>query len=262
MRRGRPLMAVARLADRPGFILHGYPYSETSLLLEVFTRDHGRVPLIAKGAKRPHSSWRGVLLAFQPLLLSWSGRGDVKTLTGAEWQGGLPMLSGSALACGFYVNELLLKLLAREDAHPRLFDAYRSTLDGLATRLPGAPDHAACLRRFELRLLSELGYGLSLTREADGMRAVEPATRYHYVFERGPMPYAAHADGYQRDEYPEVTGHTLLSMADETFDDAAVKAEAKTLFRALINRMLDRQTLQRRQLLRDLQSLDDRSIDQ
>ena len=244
-------MSMIRLADRPGFVLHSYPYSETSLLIEVFTRDHGRVPLIAKGAKRPHSAWRGVLLAFQPLLLSWSGKGDVKTLTAAEWQGGLPMLGGKALACGFYLNELLLKLLAREDPHPQLFDTYRAALDGLAAQ---ASDHAACLRRFELRLLSELGYGLSLTHEAGSAQPLEPNTRYHYVFERGPMPYSVHGDvGH----YPEVTGQTLLAMADETFEDAAVRSEAKVLFRALINRMLDRQQLHSRQLLRDLQTLDE-----
>ena len=240
-----------RWIDRPAFVLHSYPYSETSLLIEAFTRDHGRVPLIAKGAKRPQSSWRGVLLAFQPLLLSWSGKGDVKTLTAAEWQGGLPLLSGGALACGFYLNELLLKLLAREDPHPTLFDTYRAALDGLSAE---ASDHAACLRRFELRLLSELGYGLSLTHEAGSTQPLVPSTRYHYVFERGPIPYSVHGDD---DRYPEVTGHTLLAMADQTFEDAAVRSEAKLLFRALINRMLDRQTLHSRQLLRDLQTLDE-----
>jgi DNA repair protein RecO (recombination protein O) len=242
-----------RVAERPGFILHSYPYSETSLLVEAFTREHGRVPLIAKGAKRPQSAWRGVLLAFQPLLLSWSGKGEVKTLTGAEWQGGLPMLSGRALACGFYLNELLLKLLAREDPHPGLFDTYRAALDGLA----GSADQAACLRRFELRLLRELGYGLSLTHEAESAQPLDPDSRYHYVFERGPMPYSAHGNVAH---YPEVSGQTLLAMAGEEFDDAAVKAEAKALFRALINRMLDRQVLHSRQLLRDLQAFDEPSL--
>jgi len=242
-----------RVADRPGFILHSYPYSETSLLVEAFTREHGRLPLIAKGAKRPQSAWRGALLAFQPLLLSWSGRGDVKTLVGAEWQGGLPLLAGRALACGFYLNELLLKLLAREDPHPGLFDTYREALDGLA----GPGDQAACLRRFELRLLSELGYGLSLTHEAESAQPLEPGSRYHYVFERGPMPYSAHGEVAR---YPEVHGQTLLAMAGEDFADAAVRAEAKALFRALINRMLDRQVLHSRQLLRDLQAFDESTL--
>ena len=247
------MAAATRVADRPGFILHSYPYSESSLLVEAFTREHGRVPLIAKGAKRPQSAWRGALLAFQPLLLSWSGKGDVKTLTGAEWQGGLPMLSGKALACGFYLNELLLKLLAREDPHPGLFDTYRSALDGLAS----SADQATCLRRFELRLLRELGYGLSLTHEAESARPLAPDSRYHYVFERGPMPYSMHGNGAH---YPEVSGQTLLAMAEEVFDDAAVKAEAKVLFRFLINRMLDRQVLHSRQLLRDLQAFDEPSL--
>jgi DNA repair protein RecO (recombination protein O) len=223
-----------------------------ALLVEAFTREHGRVPLIAKGAKRRQSAWRGVLLAFQPLLLSWSGKGDVKTLTGAEWQGGLPMLSGKALACGFYLNELLLKLLAREDPHPGLFDTYRAALDGLA----GPADQAACLRRFELRLLSKLGYGLSLTHEAESAKPLDPDSRYHYVFERGPMPYSVHGNAAR---YPEVSGQALLAMAAEEFDDAAVKAEAKALFRALINRMLDQQVLHSRQLLRDLQAFDESS---
>ena len=245
-------MASTRIVERPGFILHSYPYSETSLLIEAFTRDHGRVPLVAKGAKRPQSTWRGVLLAFQPLLLSWSGKGDVKTLTGAEWQGGLPMLQGGALACGFYLNELLLKLLAREDPHPALFDDYRVALDGLAA--PG--DQAGCLRRFELHLLRELGYGLSLTHDADTSAPLQPQSRYHYVFERGPVPYSARGHS---ERYPEVSGQTLIAMASEDFGDAAVKSEAKALIRALINRMLDRQVLHSRQLLRDLQAYDDSS---
>ena len=109
------MRGASRVTGESGFVLHSYPYSETSLLIEAFTREHGRVPLIAKGAKRPRSSWRGVLLAFQPLSLSWSGSGDVKTLSAADWQPGLPLLEGGALACGFYMNELLLKLIARED---------------------------------------------------------------------------------------------------------------------------------------------------
>jgi DNA repair protein RecO (recombination protein O) len=244
------MRGAARVAGESGFILHSYPYSETSLLIEAFTRERGRVPLIAKGAKRPRSSWRGVLLAFQPLSLSWSGSGDVKTLSAAEWQPGLPLLEGSALACGFYLNELLLKLTAREDPHPELFDGYRQALDGLA----GGADRATCLRRFELRLLRELGYGLSLTHEAGSAKALDPASRYHYVFERGPMPYSA---GVAGSRYPEVSGETLLAMAGEDFDQLSVRSEAKALIRALLNQILDRQVLHSRQLLRDLQAFDE-----
>ena len=244
------MRGAQRVAEQSGFVLHSYPYSETSLVVESFTREHGRVPLVAKGAKRPRSAWRGVLMPFQPLSLSWSGSGEVKTLAAAEWQPGLPLLEGNALACGFYLNELLLKLLAREDPHPGLFDAYRQALDGLTSGLP----QASCLRRFELRLLSELGYGLSLTHEAGSSKALTPTARYHYVFERGPTPYSVGGDASR---YPEVSGQTLLAMAGDDFDDNVVRAEAKALIRALINRMLDRQVLHSRQLLRDLQALED-----
>ena len=244
------MRGASRVTGEAAFILHSYPYSETSLLVEAFTREHGRVPLIAKGAKRPHSSWRGVLMPFQPLVLGWSGSGDVKTLSAAEWQPGLPLLEGGALACGFYLNELLLKLIAREDPHPGLFDGYRRALESLAAKA----DQAACLRRFELLLLRELGYGLSLTHEAGSMKAIEPAARYHYVFERGPTPYSV-ASASAR--FPEVSGETLLAMADEDFDKLAVRTEAKALIRALLNQILAGHVLHSRQLLFELQALDE-----
>jgi DNA repair protein RecO (recombination protein O) len=121
-----------RVIAQPGFVLHSYPYKETSLIVEVFARDYGRVPVVAKGAKRPHSKLRGVLQTFQPLQLSWSGKSEVRTLISAEWVGGLLPVEGSALLCGFYLNELLVKLLARDDPHPVLFDAYMSALNQLA----------------------------------------------------------------------------------------------------------------------------------
>ena len=102
-----------RIANQPAFVLHSYPYKETSLIVEVFSRDHGRIALIAKGAKRPHSRLRGVLQTFQPLSVGWSGKSEMRTLTGAEWVGGMPPLEKSALLCGFYLNELLVKLLAQ-----------------------------------------------------------------------------------------------------------------------------------------------------
>ena len=118
-----------RVNAQPGFVLHSYPYKETSLIVEVFARDYGRVPVVAKGAKRPHSKLRGVLQTFQPLQLSWSGKSEVRTLISAEWVGGLLPVERSALLCGFYLNELLVKLLARDDPHPVLFDAYMSALN-------------------------------------------------------------------------------------------------------------------------------------
>lgn len=117
-RRAAARTSEFRVAEQPAFVLHSYPYRETSLIVDVLTRDHGRLALVAKGAKRPHSALRGVLQTFQPLLLSWSGKSEVRTLTGAEWVGGMLPLSGDALLCGFYANELLVKFCAREDPQP------------------------------------------------------------------------------------------------------------------------------------------------
>jgi DNA repair protein RecO (recombination protein O) len=119
-----PRAQSQRRDDQPAFVLHTWPYRETSVIVEAFTPDFGRVAMVARGARRPRSELRGLLQAFQPLLLSWSGQAELKTLIRAEWRGGLPLVRGSALLCGFYLNELLLKLLAREDSHPQLYAAY------------------------------------------------------------------------------------------------------------------------------------------
>jgi len=124
-------MSEKKKVSEEGFILHAYPYRETSMLIDVFIRGHGRLSMVARGAKRPRSSLRGVLLSFQPLLLSWYGRGEVRTLARAEWIGGLPLLRGEALLCGFYLNELLLRILAKEDPHDELFEHYRGALGKL-----------------------------------------------------------------------------------------------------------------------------------
>jgi len=168
---------------QPAFVLHTYPFRETSLVVEVFTRNAGRIGLVARGARRPRSALRGLLMAFQPLLLSWAGRSELRTLHKAEWQGGIPQLRGVELMCGFYLNELLLKFLARDDPHDALFTVYHDAIVALAQRL----EPAATLRRFEKHLLKELGYALTLDREADTGRPVEPQKRYTYVIERGPV---------------------------------------------------------------------------
>jgi len=149
-----------RIAEQPAFVLHSYPYRETSLIIDVLSRDHGRIALVAKGAKRPHSALRGVLQTFQPLALSWSGKSEMRTLTGAEWVGGMLPLTGGALLCGFYVNELLVKFCAREDPHPQLFHHYVVTM----TRLAHDEPPVQVLRSFERVLLRETGYAMALRR--------------------------------------------------------------------------------------------------
>lgn len=163
---------VLRVLDSPGYVLHTTAWRETSLVVQAFSRDHGWVSMVAKGAKRPHSVLRPALSVFQPLLLSWTGAGEIKTLTRAECAGVHP-LPGPALMSCWYMNELLFRLLPHEDAHPALFDAYVITLQRLAAGQPAA----GSLRRFEWILLQETGYGLDTEEpDFDDLQA-EPALR-------------------------------------------------------------------------------------
>lgn len=237
------MSARQRIDQQPGFVLHSYPYRETSLIVEVFSRDHGRLGLVAKGARRPMSQLRGVLMAFQPLLIDWSGGGEMKTLVRAEWQGGQPLLGGQALLCAYYLNELLMRLLPREDPHPVLFRAYGDALRALAA----GEGQEVILRRFELALLQELGYGLQLDSDADGA-PVRPELRYAYIIERGAVPL----DEYGIDDPSVVAGRVLLDMARGDFREPETLAGAKALMRRLIQHYLGGQVLQSRRVFTEL----------
>lgn len=237
---------TSRHDAQPAFVLHTRAYRESSLIVEAYTRDQGRVALVARGARRPKSALRGVLLAFQPLLLSWTGRGELRTLTRAEWRGAYCPLRGEALICGFYLNELLLKLLARDDPHERLFKVYEETLAALAND----GERPAVLRRFEMRLLGELGYAVILDRDVERGEPVAREERYVYVLERGPVGAA----GAPRNGV-ELSGQTLLDMQSGVFTSTATQQQSKLLMRTLINHCLGKQILHTRQLLRDLQDL-------
>jgi len=234
----------ARQESREAFVLHSYPYRESSLLLDVFARSFGRVSLVARAARSPRSSLRGVLLAFQPLALSWFGKGEVRTLARAEWIGGHPRLRGEALMCGFYVNELLLRLLPREDAHDALFARYQEAL----RRLASDGDSAPALRSFERALLKELGYAMALERDSASGAAIDPAKTYRYDPERGPIE----SNGAAGDL---VSGRTLLDMARDDYADAQTQQQAKSLMRALLDHRLERQPLRSRRIFRDLLAL-------
>ncbi len=238
--------ASRRIQDELAFVLHSYPFRETSLVLEVFSRNHGRVPLVARGARRPRSALRGLLMGFQPLLLSWFGKHELRTLHSAEWQGGQPQLQGTALLCGFYLNELLLNLLARDDPHESLFDYYQQTLQRLAQE----DDHAVTLRRFERRMLQELGYALSLETEAGSDRPIVPDRNYRYILERGAVPEAADAA-----QGVPVTGRTLLDMAADDYRDVNSARQSKQLMRTLLDHHLAGRPLHTRELMRDLQKI-------
>lgn len=217
-----------RVDAQPAFVLHSYPFRETSLIVEVFSRDHGRVALIARGARRPRSAMRGLLMAFQPLELGWAGRGEIPMLMKAEWQGGQPLLSGAALYCAYYLNELLINLLPREDAHERLFVQYAETLRRFADGV-----HEGDLRRFEKALLEELGYGLTLTTDTAGA-PIDPAADYVYEIERGPVPVGSVAATGSV-----VSGRVLLDLAAGRLDEPQTLAPCKQLMRGLIHHYLN-----------------------
>jgi len=175
-----------RVHEEAAFVLHRHDWSESSLILDVFSRHHGRVALVAKGAKRPTSQFRAVLLPLQPLRLAWGGDAEVRTLKSAAWQGAQLMPLGDALLAGYYVNELLLKLLARDDAHPLLFDHYAQAIAALAH---GAPQ-AAVLRAFELLLLRETGHLPILDRDGASLTPLNGGSSYTLKPEQGLLPPA------------------------------------------------------------------------
>jgi len=243
----------ARVNNEPGFILHTYPYKETSVVAETFTRSHGRVALIARGARRPTSALRGLMQPFTPLLLSWFGKSELKTLHSAEWQGGLMAPQGRALMCGFYLNELLLRLLARGDAHELLYDRYITTFEQLAGE-SCSMDYERILRRFEKNLLSEIGYGATFDVDADSGAPIESDIRYVFQPERGAMRTQA---GIKASGQPGclVSGQTLIDLATDHFESQTTLIESKNLMRTLINHTLGAKPLYTRQLLRDLTEL-------
>ena len=244
-------MSRRRAEHEAGFVLHTYAYKETSLIVEAFTRGHGRIALLARGARRPRSAMRGLLLAFHPLRLGWSVATELGTLTSIEWSGGTTFLQGIGLMCGFYLNELLLRLLPRDDPHERLFDAYAESLSSLAY---GA-QQASTLRCFERRLLTELGYAPMLDRDAESGAPIEPMRRYVYEFDRGPVPANETPRGRASDSDLVVSGRTLLDVARDDYDRPETREEARTLLRALVGQRLGGQLLHTRMVLMELQDL-------
>lgn len=232
-----------RTEQEPGYVIHAYPYKETSLVVEAFTRSFGRVALLARGARRPRSAMRGVLLSFQPLRFGWSVSTELGTLISAEWGGGLQPLAGRGLMCGFYLNELVLRLLPRGDPHEILFDAYAHALLQLSSGLTPS----GVLRSFEKRLLAELGYAPILERDALTGAPIDPQRRYAYEPDRGPVP--ASSGGLL------VSGRTLLDVAADEYGRPETRDEARVLMRALIAERLHGQVLHTRTVLQELNEL-------
>lgn len=237
---------MTRRTEQQAFLLHSTPYRETSLIVDLFTRDLGRVSAVAKGAKRPRSALRAVLLQFQPLNIAFSGRNELRTLIAAEWAGGTIAPVGSALLCAFYLNELLVRLLPREDAHPGLYDGYQSALASLSA---GEPLDQT-LRRFEWLLLRETGYAPDLGSDS-AHQPIEAARSYRWL----PTSGFVAADAARNDPGQLVDGSTLRDLASGQFESINTRSQAKYLTRAILAHHLDGQALRTRQILIDLHKL-------
>ncbi|HEC18091.1 MAG TPA: DNA repair protein RecO [Gammaproteobacteria bacterium] len=249
-----------RVLLQPAYVLHQRAYRDTSAIIELFTPEHGRIGVVAKGVRGAKPRWRGLLQSFQPLLVSFNLRGELGLLTAAEAQGGALTLQPRLLASGFYLNEILLRLLQRHDAQLELFDGYDSALRELAQLRDDQPQCLEnILRRFELRLLAALGYGLVLDHDVQSGMAVQAAADYVYFLEHGPVrvddaagQISAHGLGGQQAAQTgiRVSGDTLLALQADRLNSAEQRREAKQLLRAALGQHLGPKPLQSRQLLR------------
>ncbi|MFV1996825.1 MAG: DNA repair protein RecO [Acidiferrobacterales bacterium] len=233
------------IQQQPAYIIHHHDYRETSLLVELFTRDYGRVGVIAKGARRPGSGKRALLNPFSPLLLSWSGRGELGVITEVEANGTPLMLTGEAVYCGFYANELILRLLHRHDAHEALFEGYQRCLQTL--QIDQVNDTA--LRMFEVLMLQEIGYGLVLDHDTVDNMPIQPDFTYEYIADNGPRHLNV---GEVVRSGVEIHGTTLLALAAGDISEAETLGELKLLMRYVLNRHLGNRPLNSRKLMQSV----------
>jgi len=254
------------VVGEPAYILHSYDWSESSLILEALTRQYGRMTLVAKGVKKPTSNFRPVLLPLQPLRLTWTvtgqGEGDIHPLRGAEWAGGHVMPTGQALLSGLYLNELLLRLLGREDAHIALFDTYVGVVRALACVQPnqaGRNEEALepILRTFELLLLRELGLLPALDRETATAAPLAKQVHYTLVAEGGLRMLQTEAACLNGAQWQLLwralqRSPTYLPLLNTV---APLAAALKPQLRAVLQYHCGHPLLRTRQLMLDLQSL-------
>lgn len=235
-------MKAERVALAPAYLLHQRAWRETSKLLEVWSREYGRIGLVARGARRPKSPQRSLLQPFTPVLMSWTQRGELGNLGAVEASGASTQLRGRPLMAAFYMNELLLRMVARQDPHPHLYDIYAHTLAAL-----GGANPAAALRLFEVQLLSAIGYGLNFTQVADGDERVAADQDYLYDLEAGPRP----AQGRKGPGVP-IPGRVLLALHGGALDDADDLKDAKRLLAAALEPHLQGRALKTSSVMRAL----------
>ncbi|MEE8496418.1 MAG: DNA repair protein RecO [Xanthomonadales bacterium] len=218
-----------RFTLEPAYILHSRQYRESSLLLEAFSREHGKVGLVARGARGAKSRWKNMLQPFRPLLLSWNQRGELGTLTGADQVASPPALVEESLFCGLYANELMVRFLYRSDPHPGLFDYYRHLL----TQLAAGEQPQPLLRIFEKQLLQSAGFGLQLDQEYGSDRVILAEAWYSYQPEAGPV----RCERGQENDVQLISGSALLALKSEQIEDRHLK-ELRRLMRRLIRNHL------------------------
>ncbi len=229
---------IQRISLQSAFVLHSRPYRESSLLLDVFSCDYGKIALLAKGARRNRSRLSAILQPFIPLSLSWCGKTDLQTLTGAEPIPPGILLQGRRLYCGLYLNELLSYFLHRHDAHRNLFSHYAATLVALA----GEDEAEKTLRYFELALLEEIGFGLQIEHDAEHGDSIRPNRRYEYRIGLGVVESNTSFRG--------IAGSTLINLARRSLDGPVELSESKRMMRAIIDHHLAGKTLRSRLLFR------------
>ena len=213
---------MSRMQLEPAYVLHSRSFRETSLIVEAFTREHGRVALVARGARSSRSRWKNVLQPFRPLLISWSQKSELGTLTAVDQVASPPVLQGQSLYCGLYMNELLMRLLHRGDPHAEVFERYRQALSELAAESSPQP----LLRVFEKHLLDAIGYALLLDREYASGADIQPQSWYEYKPDRGPILGSGPGDG-------RVSGAVLLALHTENLQIEYLP-EMRKLMRSVI----------------------------
>ena len=229
---------TGRILLEPAFLLHRRSYRETSLFLEFLTREHGRVSVLGKGLRRKKGATAAVLFPFAPLRISWSARGELPILTDVEVAAAQPLADARSLACGLYLNELVLRLLAPQDPHPPIFEVYRQALRRLAT----GEEREAVLRSFEVLLLAGLGYEMPLECDIASGDGLDPSRYYRFIIEQGPV--AAMPDSGA------VRGSALIALRTGVFSSDSDLKDAKRLMRSVIAHHLGGRSLKSRELFK------------
>lgn len=236
------MTATRRVQNQPAWLLHHRPFRDSSRILDVLSKDYGRLSVVARGSRSANSKLKGLLRPFLPLQLSWFIRTDLGTLTGAEMNGAPIALTGDALLSAYYINELLLNLLHRHDPQPEIFEAYCKTIDALQ----GQVEIASQLRLFELEMLRLLGYAVNLDHDAESDSELDVAQNYEYHVERGPVPVG------RKDGLMVFSGSELLAIRKQEFSDPAVLRTAGRLLRQVIAWHLNGKELKSRKVLKEL----------